>query len=498
MNLSRCKKFRKIPNLLGAKRLESIWSRDCLSLVQLPFMTHLISLKSINLSNCPITKFPEVEGLIELQELYLNDTKIQEVPSFIGSLKKLKWLGLSGTNIRELNLKATPTSPIQDVKKLVASASSIPSLQCIRQLDVRKCKSLERVTFADHGDEDHSWDWDEEFLFDECNKLNDASRDNIIAHVMIRIQSRAKQWAKQLAEKSTDVISDNSYAHSVHCRFPGSVISDKFVNWRNLDSGPTRNRDFNVWVTLKSGSVADTDSTRFLCFALCLVLHRKNKRGLSFFINCDYQLNGTHGKYQNSRKNSFSIPKFSSHGEHVHVLFREDMILRDKGYKEASFSFPFHTRRDYISVKNCGVHVLSVDAESFTVTPVSCTNENGQVETCMPSTRDSSLKLLSSIITRQKLNSYYGDGSSSKASSNMHYNNDEISGLPIKSSSRADMQSTGPQKRGREDTMSSAPSGRLEEDHEHVFLRENESFDAENSIRTKRCFCGFSIQVEEL
>ncbi|OMP08921.1 DNA repair protein Rad4 [Corchorus olitorius] len=112
--------------------------------------------------------------------------------------------------------------------------------------------------------------------------------------------------------------------------------------------------------------------------------------------------------------------------------------------------------------------------------------------------KDAILELLSSIITRQKLNSYYGDGSSSKASSNMHYNNDEISGLPIKSSSRADMQSTGPQKRGREDTMSSAPSGRLEEDHEHVFLRENESFDAENSIRTKRCFCGFSIQVEEL
>lgn len=35
-------------------------------------------------------------------------------------------------------------------------------------------------------------------------------------------------------------------------------------------------------------------------------------------------------------------------------------------------------------------------------------------------------------------------------------------------------------------------------DHEHVFLKEYESFDEETSLLTKRCQCGFSVQVEEL
>lgn len=35
-------------------------------------------------------------------------------------------------------------------------------------------------------------------------------------------------------------------------------------------------------------------------------------------------------------------------------------------------------------------------------------------------------------------------------------------------------------------------------DHEHEFLKEDESFDEESSLRTKRCRCGFSVQVEEL
>lgn len=35
-------------------------------------------------------------------------------------------------------------------------------------------------------------------------------------------------------------------------------------------------------------------------------------------------------------------------------------------------------------------------------------------------------------------------------------------------------------------------------DHEHVFLKEFESFDRETSLLTKRCQCGFSVQVEEL
>ncbi|OMO55448.1 Tir-nbs-lrr resistance protein [Corchorus capsularis] len=49
------------------------------------------------------------------------------------------------------------------------------------------------------------------------------------------------------------------------------------------------------------------------------------------------------------------------------------MIHRVKDYKESSFSFLFCFLDEEISVKECGIHVFSVDAESFTVTPVCCT-----------------------------------------------------------------------------------------------------------------------------
>ncbi|GBG69118.1 hypothetical protein CBR_g3816 [Chara braunii] len=37
-----------------------------------------------------------------------------------------------------------------------------------------------------------------------------------------------------------------------------------------------------------------------------------------------------------------------------------------------------------------------------------------------------------------------------------------------------------------------------DEQHEHVFLEENESFDDETAIKTRRCLCGFQYEVEEI
>ncbi|XP_039034788.1 DNA repair protein RAD4-like [Hibiscus syriacus] len=106
-------------------------------------------------------------------------------------------------------------------------------------------------------------------------------------------------------------------------------------------------------------------------------------------------------------------------------------------------------------------------------------------------------QLLSSIITRQKLNSYYGNSSSSQSSfRDVQDTNNEIK-APVESSQDG-RQSTGHLKGDNIGTMYTASSGAVEVRHEHVYLTKNESFDAENSARTKRCECGFSIQVEEI
>ncbi|EEF30458.1 conserved hypothetical protein [Ricinus communis] len=54
------------------------------------------------------------------------------------------------------------------------------------------------------------------------------------------------------------------------------------------------------------------------------------------------------------------------------------------------------------------------------------------------------------------------------------------------------------QEEGNQKPKSDAPSVVITEDHEHVFLAEDQSFDEESSMRMKRCHCGLLIQVEEL
>lgn len=105
-------------------------------------------------------------------------------------------------------------------------------------------------------------------------------------------------------------------------------------------------------------------------------------------------------------------------------------------------------------------------------------------------------QLLSSIITRQRLSNCYGDGSSQEAPAGMRKPDNSVS--------------TDAGGRNEEDRQKRAGNHQDKlmkpiatqfvptEDHEHVFLLDDETFDEESSTRIKRCKCGFSIQLEEL
>ncbi|KAJ8761168.1 hypothetical protein K2173_001224 [Erythroxylum novogranatense] len=101
-------------------------------------------------------------------------------------------------------------------------------------------------------------------------------------------------------------------------------------------------------------------------------------------------------------------------------------------------------------------------------------------------------QLLSSIITRQRLKNSYGTSLPSELTSSRSAEGNLFNGnhdnMPLLGSKEASMQ----------DSKSYAPFFTQAEEHEHVFLAEDQSFDAESSTRIKRCPCGFSIQVEEL
>ncbi|MCL7022029.1 hypothetical protein MKW94_001710 [Papaver nudicaule] len=102
-------------------------------------------------------------------------------------------------------------------------------------------------------------------------------------------------------------------------------------------------------------------------------------------------------------------------------------------------------------------------------------------------------QLLSSIITRQRLNQTYGADSCSQTSHVAKQNDNYICNTVI-AETEDDMQSN---VQHRQDYVHNSSSD-FTQDHEHIYPIDNQSFDEESSIRTKRCPCGFSVQVEEL
>ncbi|TKY56703.1 DNA repair protein RAD4 [Spatholobus suberectus] len=107
-------------------------------------------------------------------------------------------------------------------------------------------------------------------------------------------------------------------------------------------------------------------------------------------------------------------------------------------------------------------------------------------------------QLLSSIVTRQRLNNrYINNGLCSEMRTGvLCINNDESSATVCDIYGKN--QSQGHQQLDKCDTNLDASLSTPVKDHEHVFLKEFESFDEGTSLLTKRCQCGFSVQVEEL
>ncbi|CAL0307656.1 unnamed protein product [Lupinus luteus] len=105
-------------------------------------------------------------------------------------------------------------------------------------------------------------------------------------------------------------------------------------------------------------------------------------------------------------------------------------------------------------------------------------------------------QLLSSIVTRQRLNNCYNN-LSSEMSTDIQCKNENESNAAVCGDNDNNQSPKHHQvsKSGTDlDTSLSTPV----KDHVHVFLKEYETFDEVTSLLTKRCQCGFSVQVEEL
>ncbi|KAH1045462.1 hypothetical protein J1N35_036246 [Gossypium stocksii] len=450
IQLSDCKNLRKIPNLPGAIHLEILNCDGCESLIEFPCLTHLASLKSFQHRRCHnLEKFPEIpshlnflylegtrieevpdsiEHLVGLSNLELGNSRVKNVSNNISKLESLSYLGLSHcpitkfpeiprslsvldlskTQIEQVSLSSDCVSNLQ---YLDMSGSSIHKLQCnislsgsgeiptidvpssilrfkslqtwtmnhckslklllelpplIGHLDAHDCTSLEKVSFTDKNLQQHDFsDGNDEFcmMFSNCFKLNPDSIDSIEANAMFKIGSIAENWGERYYfDPGTSV-----------CCFPGTEISANKFESQNVNSSLTLKIAPNV-----------CGKRRFLAFAICLVAdltHCTGFRKLEF--TSEYQMTvsscsdggGDCGKLiVDLSDDGIFKSKHKYMGDHVLILFKNDMVKEAKNYEEASFKFYIRSYsyneegkkiclHDF-KVKKCGVHVFYVGAKS--------------------------------------------------------------------------------------------------------------------------------------
>ncbi|KAK5795590.1 hypothetical protein PVK06_036860 [Gossypium arboreum] len=347
-------------------------------------LVKLESLRYLNLSRCPIMKFPEIpRNLISLD---LSGTQIEEVALSLDTLSNLQSLNMSGSSIQKLQCNIVPFDskeiPSVDVP---SSVFRIKSLNCLRMdhcrslkllselppyqqiLYVQECTSLEQVSFADQnlykfdslGDDDG---YVYSMLFCNCFNLNQESIDNIEANAMIKIGSLAKKWASRY-----DWDSLLEHIPSFVCCFSGNKISSNKFECQSMKSSLT----LQIAPNGCSGS-------RFLLFSICLVAditHRRRLECLEYI--CEYQLTAAGGGgYEKLKSKVFLIGALKPEkymGDHVFILSSIDLVKEDKNYEEASFEFYIRNfnyyeeeAEEYIEVLRCGVHVFYVAAQSDT------------------------------------------------------------------------------------------------------------------------------------
>ncbi|XP_039038838.1 disease resistance-like protein DSC1 [Hibiscus syriacus] len=367
INVSFCVKLRKIPNLLGAINLEILDCKCCTSLVELPELPKMLNHLDLSLTKIEVPD--SIEHLDRLETLYLRRFPIVKFPKIP---RKVYLLDLSETQILEVSFSSEPSNNLQQLKmtnsKSLKLLSELPSN--LKYLDTHGCISLESVSFADRNFYSFDDERDYTMIFSNCFSLNQDSVDNIETNAMLQIQFLAEKWASRYDHE----FSINPEPNLFYC-FPGNKISADRFEYHSMNSS----------LSLKIAT-RGSSGRRLLVFAICLVVDLTDcdSFGNLKFI-CEYQplvANGNDGdggfkKFKSKlffREIDWKI--YESKGDHVFILCGKDMVKEDQNYVEASFQFYIKhlsfikNKEKHIKVKKCGVHVIYVDAESYTITDV--------------------------------------------------------------------------------------------------------------------------------
>lgn len=200
LNISGCSNLDNLPRSIGNHgSLVNARARGCKREIANCFGPGLISLKTLDLSDCGITEFPEALTLIStLTELDLSQNCFSAIPPSIKDLQELQSLDLS--HCQELQ-----------------SLSGVPA--GLTRLNVLNCRSLEMVVLGNSSElQLYPLNDVETFVFAGCTSLSHYAIENIQAFARRRIYVLASHLGVTLNFRGGD-LSLNSWMKPQQLRY---------------------------------------------------------------------------------------------------------------------------------------------------------------------------------------------------------------------------------------------------------------------------------------